>query len=82
MTNPNDPASPINARSLADIPDTGCAGLSKREHFAALAMQGLLALPERPLESDSEPQELAPYYAQAAVIYADALIAALNANPE
>ena len=36
MTNPNDPAFPEDRES--HLPDGGC-GLSKREYFAAMAMQ-------------------------------------------
>jgi hypothetical protein len=46
--------------------------LTVREHFAAMAMQGLLAdIPDR---SDSQ----LPFVAPQAVLVADALIAALN----
>lgn len=37
MTNPNESAYPIEPGQQC------CTGLTKREHFAALAMQGLLA---------------------------------------
>jgi hypothetical protein len=43
-------------------------GLTKREYFAAMAMQGILS------QHDSRPS----YTATLAVEYADALIAALN----
>lgn len=48
------------------------ATLSVRDHFAALAMQGLLADPET--RADSGPAEVADL----AVAHADALIARLN----
>lgn len=50
------------------------AGLTKREHFAALAMQGLL----------SDPNLTCAYrdFARDAVVAADALIAALNEEPQ
>lgn len=43
MTNPNEPAFPILANTLAAVPSHGCSGLSKREHFAAMALNGLLS---------------------------------------
>ena len=43
-------------------------GLTKREYFAAIALQGILS------QDDSRPS----YAATLAVVYADALIAALN----
>lgn len=46
-------------------------GLSKREHFAALALQGILAAPEFWLSGRNSADELA-------VRHADALIEALN----
>lgn len=51
-------------------------GLTKREYFAAAAMQGLLA-GEDPLPENQRPAEL---QAHLAVRHADALIAALNAE--
>lgn len=61
-TEPNEPAFPG--------PDSsGYSGMTMREHLAALAMQGLLAAPER--FGPSECAELA-------VGYADALLARLD----
>lgn len=48
-------------------------GLSKREYFAALALQGLLACPSETYPAQKE-------VAEWSVIYADALIDALNAE--
>lgn len=67
MTNPNDPAFPC-ASSLS-LPDY-VPGLTKREYFAAMAMQGILA--QQPVEGD--PDDLA----RSAGICADALIAELS----
>lgn len=53
------------------VPDQ--CGLSKREHFAAMAMQGLLACPTT--------SDIGDGLGVAAVSYADALIAALNKEP-
>lgn len=55
--------------------DSYRTGMTKREYFAALAMQGYLSTYDK---------DTAPGYevaAQQAVRYADALIDALNANP-
>ena len=64
MTNPNDPVKQ---------PVWFCEGLSKREYFAAMAMQGLLA---HPLKVDAVPAE--PMIAAMARLMADTLIAELN----
>ena len=76
-TNPNEP---INARPYShdERPSGGCegdrpqgfqafAGLTKREYFAAMAMQGMLARSPRDLQEMS-----------ISVQFADALIAELN----
>ncbi len=73
-TNPHDLACPL-------IDTTGNRGpylnlgLTKREYFAAMAMQGLLACPARTDAPDD-------FVAQWAVNAADALIAALNKEPQ
>lgn len=64
-TNPNDPISPVGSGDR-------CAGLNKREYFAAMAMQGLLAN-EMHLEWGTR-RELS----ETAVDMADYLIAHLN----
>ncbi|TFD96694.1 hypothetical protein E2605_07695 [Dysgonomonas capnocytophagoides] len=56
-------------------PDYMSSGLTKRELFAAMAMQGILANPERIGGKD---QELTQY----SVILADALINELNKQNE
>lgn len=66
MTNPNEPAFPL--------PEGKCNGLSKREYFAALAMQGILANPS----NDHMKRSIFP---EAAVAFADLLIAELNKEP-
>jgi hypothetical protein len=48
-------------------------GITKREYFAALAMQGLCSHPEIGMENETK-------IAKVAVRQADALIAALNAD--
>lgn len=50
------------------------SGMSKREYFAALAMQGLLAVQESPWMTESDTKGIAV----TAVAQADALIAALS----
>jgi hypothetical protein len=67
MTNPNDPSNPcphVNADFTVQY--DVYQGLTKREYFAAMAMQGLLSNPNTIFET------------QYAVIIADALIAELN----
>lgn len=78
-TNPNDSAIGY------DGPDHHANGLTKREYFAAMAMQGLIADGAADYEGDEnkhgnvcDPAGLA----DEAVELADALIYALNAEPE
>lgn len=66
MTNPNDPSSPCNRLEFL--------GLTKRELFAAMAMQGLCVVSGR----YSQPEALAAD----AVTRADTLIAELNPATE
>ena len=67
---PTDPHTPINAQLLKFTDGTSSlvVGLTKREYFAAMAMQGILS------QHDSRPS----YTATLAVEYADALINELN----
>ena len=63
-------------------------GLTKRELFAAMAMQGMLAgawTVDDMADYDGEPEAFREHQAlvgAACVSYADALIAALNAEPQ
>lgn len=62
-----------NAPAFPNWRDAGALGLTKREHFAALAMQGLLA--DGSLYSDTESAR--DYIAKRAVAMADTLLVAL-----
>jgi hypothetical protein len=76
----NEPAFPIDSDELSSVK----LGLSKREYFAAMVMQGMAANPAM-FELTSEkinPTEVAAFYANAAVEQADALIKALNQQPD
>ncbi len=64
--------------STCFVPDTGEHGLTKREHFAALAMQGLCANQRCAFNSLSHDSES---LAAVSVEQADALIEALNEDP-
>ena len=68
-TNPNDPAHPYEGSGL---PET--TGLTKREHFAAMAMQGLCV---GKFHSDIMQGQCVDL-AEEAVIIANSLIYALN----
>jgi hypothetical protein len=76
MKNANMPAMPIaNETTRAAFADGGHTmpnGLTKREYFAVMAMQGLLA---------SESSASAANFAAAAVKAAEALLAELEATP-
>jgi hypothetical protein len=75
MTMHHDPAAPVTLPARGgDDRDVEFLGLTKREHFAALALQGVIA--------GFLAADVPTGYAEAAteaVGYADALIAALNA---
>jgi hypothetical protein len=70
---PRDNAFPIFSAQGCSDPDL--RGLTKREYFAALAMQGILATES---EDYNYGHNSAPRIAARAVEQADALIAALN----
>jgi len=84
MTNPNDPISPNTDAVFIprDMPKewadkvahlaSGALGLTKREYFAAMAMQGLFA----------NPNYTNNLFAVDAVRNADDLIVALNKEPK
>lgn len=67
-TSANSPAFPVDNMD----------GLTKREYFAAMALQGLIACNDGYLIS----QNPLPIFVNTAVHYADALIAALNTNKD
>lgn len=66
-TIPHDPAYPLFCEQSGP-----CYGLTKREYFAALAMQGMMADPET--GGRVKPEVIAGN----AVAHADALVASLN----
>lgn len=71
MSNTNDPAFPHIDSICGTLPEGDCLrpGLTKRELFAAMAMQGMLANPEK----CSVYKEVA----EVAVLFADNLLAEL-----
>jgi hypothetical protein len=69
-TDPRENAFPITGKSDPDM-----RGLTKREYFAALAMQGLIASDVR---GSSETPWTSRWIAELAVEQSNALIAALN----
>jgi hypothetical protein len=77
MTNPNDPAFSQGLKNFDAVDSVSYhAGLSKREYFAAMAMQGLSAAmqPLKQIECD--------LVSEYCVQMADALIAELNKEPK
>ena len=76
MENKNQPAFPILKQVIGSGEDyheiPGCDGLSKREYFAGLAMQGILA------SDDTDPWGNMTGLAEQSVIAADALCGALD----
>ena len=57
-----------------------CQGLTKREHFAAMAMQGMLASKYVSEFADKPSAEILTGVAEKAVICADALLKALESE--
>jgi hypothetical protein len=84
MSKANDPAFPIASLVSARIysegdPYLGPCGLTKRELFAAMAMQGLVTQAVHVIEEHGLTEEQnAGFLAEAAVHYADALLTALE----
>jgi hypothetical protein len=73
MTNPNDPIKPLSWTARPDgVPELNTLnnGLTKREYFTAMAMQGFLANTSGTLSPE--------FVAKHSVAYADALINYLN----
>lgn len=76
MTNPENPAFPVGTITAIGEPVDLQSGLTKREYFAAMAMNGISvwdAQVNEPIHA-GKIEELA----KACVSYADALIAELN----
>ncbi|MDQ1139442.1 hypothetical protein [Pedobacter agri] len=69
-TDPNAPINVVDGMYASDAMSSDKTGLTKREHFAALAMQGLLA--------DGTSESHLSDLAKRAVAAADYLILALN----
>ena len=84
MKNENQPAFPISEEQTDRI-DVGVkiyTGLTKREYFAAKALQGLLTIYDNNELNPTVPNRgNAIYMAEMAVIAADALIEQLNKKP-
>lgn len=81
MIDPNSPAFPS---AMIRPKDYGVEGLTIRAYFAAMAMQGLLANSHGlrcVATTEKSNKELVATYASDAVVFADALIEALNASP-
>lgn len=73
MINPNDSAHPYEGNGLP-----GTTGLTKREHFAAMAMQGLLANSNGAINEHGMRVHSPESISGLALLHADALIEALN----
>jgi hypothetical protein len=86
MNRANEPAMPVpEVIGPGDRYQHATNGLTIREHFAGLAMQGILANPGRcvPGAADSMSAEtFAGLMAAVALEFADALIAALAKDPQ
>jgi hypothetical protein len=81
MTNPNDFVSPSTHQNSDGTHDFNInKGLTKREYFAAMALQGLCANPilKDVIDKVKSAKEFDSYTANTAVSIADALINALN----
>lgn len=81
MTFPNDPVFPTTVQGIMDGPRIGdlSGGLTKRELFAAMAMQGILSnITLFPDENGQLVRASEDSVARGAVMNADALIKALG----
>ena len=86
MTNGNDSANPqiiteevAAAQSGGYMPDTySFGGLTKREYFAGLAMQGILSGVVGKNIARNDPEHMEAFVAELSGRYADSLIEALN----
>lgn len=82
MKNRDLPAMPVPEEVYAEWVDgtdtrkgtIECSGLTKREHFAAMTMQGIISSGNLPNES---PDIMVPEVSKAAIRYADAMLKAL-----
>lgn len=72
-----DPHASIHPTSGSEV-YYGTRGLTKREHYAGLALQGLLADSERRSDDKLDGETCVQATARLAVEHADALIEALN----
>ncbi len=76
VTHPDDPITAYTVKHPGRITESiHCWGLTKREYFAAMAMQGFLTAK---LEDTEGKMDISTLTARAARIMADALIAELN----
>lgn len=78
MKNADQPITPLSQDDvdrLLNYPAAALKGLTKREHFAAMAMQGLLS---NPYLSENKADKIA----YNALINADELLLTLENNPE
>ena len=86
MTNANDPIQSLAwVKSEDGVPELNTTpnGLTKREYFAAMAMQGLTSNSDwvKSMNVPDDWDEYASRLASASADLADALITALNTNP-
>lgn len=72
----NEPAMPFESKTMANLSSEDFIGLSIRQHYAGLAMQGFAA--SQFMVDDQCIVEAA----KRSVIAADALIASLNSSPQ
>lgn len=77
-TNSNNPAFPLPKGNENVAPEV--AGLTKREYFAAMAMQGAMANPASMGFASASKLDPSEIIARSALKYADALIVELNKN--
>ena len=77
MNNSDMPAMPVTDSNGPFMQPAGpSVGLSKREHFAAMAMQGFLS--NRIEVPSTEGKKLVDFIAKCSIDYADALLKALE----
>jgi len=90
MKNSDMPAMPLTGEAYQDFAgydgtrrtsyNPECQGLTKREYFAALALNGLMSDPRAAIESLPHGRELAEWVAEQALYASDALLEKLDST--
>tara|TARA_R110002096_G_scaffold39407_4_gene107909 strand:+ start:1167 stop:1409 length:243 start_codon:yes stop_codon:yes gene_type:complete len=75
MSNSDMPAMPVSAKEFNNV---ASCGLTKREHFAGLAMAAIISNPARVLGDAHSPEDIVKATANISLKWADALLKELE----